>query len=105
MSPKKTLLAGAVASLAFAELWHGPLGAGNRLTGQVERTSRRLLDRYEMTQVQARLSRGPLSRTLILSGPADAFQRTELVRVMGEVPGVWAARWDPNSLPKESATR
>ena len=101
MTNRQKLLAGAAASIAFAELWHGPLGAASRLTGHVERTARAQLDHDEMTQVQARLARAPLSRTLILSGPADDFQRKELLRVMGEVPGVGEVRWDPASLPQE----
>ena len=46
-----------------------------------------------MTEVQARLERGPLTRRLILSGPADDFQRSELVRIMDGIPGVADARW------------
>ena len=105
MKPTQKLLIGAAASLAFAELWHGPLGASDRLTGHVERTARAQLNDDEMTQVQARLASAPLSRTLILSGPADNFQRTELLRVMGEIPGVAEVRWDPASLPQESVAK
>jgi len=47
------------------------------------------------------MHRGPLSRRLILSGPADDFQRTELVRILDETPGVLDVRWDPASLPQE----
>ena len=35
----------------------------------------------------ARLERGPLSRRMILSGPADDFQRTEMARIMAPGPG------------------
>jgi hypothetical protein len=56
-----------------------------------------------MAQVQAKLERGPLRRTLLLTGPADDFQRTELVRIMGAVDGVGSARWqdmpEPMQLP------
>jgi hypothetical protein len=51
--------------------------------------------------VQAKLQRGPLSRRLILSGPADDFQRSELLRILDETPGVLDVRWDPASLPQE----
>jgi len=44
-------------------------------------------------------------RTMVLSGPADPFQRSELVRIMGEVPGVAAVRWDPASLPQEGVAQ
>jgi hypothetical protein len=54
-----------------------------------------------MYQVQAHIQRDPLSRRLVLSGPADDFQRSELVRRLDEVPGVLEVRWDPGSLPQE----
>lgn len=88
-----SVAAGVAASIAAAALWHGPLGAAGRFTGEVERTARATLDYYEMTQVTARLVRAPLTRRLTLSGPADDFQRSELVRIMGNLPGVTSARW------------
>jgi len=51
--------------------------------------------------IQAHMQRGPLARRLILSGPADDFQRRELVRILDETPGVLEVRWDPGSLPQE----
>lgn len=102
MSRRGKLLIGAAATLAVAELYHGPLGAAQELESRVEREARRVLDKNEMTQVQARLAERPLSRTLILSGPADDFQRSELVRVLGMLPGVARVEWDPASLPVES---
>jgi hypothetical protein len=87
------LAAGLLASLALAALWHGPLGAADRFSAQVERTARKTLDYYEMTRVTARLHHGPLTRRLILSGPADDFQSSELVRLMSQLPGVSRAQW------------
>lgn len=101
MTRNAILLLGAVATLAVAEIYHGPLGGSQRLENDIERSARAELDRNEMTQVHAALAGHPLSRTLILSGPADDFQRSELVRVMGELPGVAAVKWDPASLPAE----
>jgi hypothetical protein len=95
------VLAGVAATVGFTALWHGPLGAGERLARQVEADARQRLDRDEMFQVQAHLQRGPLSRRLVLSGPADDFQRAELARRLDEVPGVLEVRWDPGSLPQE----
>ena len=46
-----------------------------------------------MTKVTGHLHRGPLSRRLDLSGPADDFQRSELVRLMSQLPGVSSAQW------------
>lgn len=101
MSRRAFLLIGAAMALGFAALWHGPMGAGDRLAGHAEAHARRTLDHYELPMIQAKLQRGPLSRRLILSGPADDFQRSELVRILDETPGVLEVRWDPSSLPQE----
>src|SRR4030095_9960192 len=54
----------------------------------------------EMHRVRAHLPRGPLTRRLVLAGPADDFQSSELVRIMGALPGVSGARWsDKDSGP------
>jgi hypothetical protein len=87
------LAGGLAASIALAALWHGPLGAADRLSAQVEREARKMLDYYEMTRIQAHIHHGPLTRMLILSGPADDFQAGELVRIMGAIPGVSRVRW------------
>lgn len=90
-----SILVGAVTlALALTALWHGPGGAADRLTTAIERQSRTTLDDYEMPQVQAHLHRSPLSRRLILSGPADDFQRSELVRIMNQIEGVGRASWE-----------
>ena len=88
-------------ALALTALWHGPMGAAQRFTSQVERDARAVLDHYEMTRVAAHLHQGPLSRHLILAGPADDFQATELVRLMSELPGVSSAQWtrEPTGVP------
>ncbi len=95
-------LGGVAATLAFGALWHGPLGAGEELAGRAEALAAATLDRYEMSAVAARFERDPLARTLTLSGPADSFQRVELVRILSEIPGVAQVRWDAGSLPQEA---
>jgi hypothetical protein len=97
------LVLGIVAVIGLTWLWHGPFGAGDRLAGQVEEQARVQLDRDEMTQIQANLQRDPLSRRLILSGPADDFQRREIVRRMEQIAGVGEAEWDAGSLEAEQA--
>ena len=74
-------------------LWSGPLGGGRRFIDAVEPTARATLDYYEMTHVSARLGHAPLTRQLILEGPADDFQTSELVRLMSQLPGVSNATW------------
>jgi len=93
------LLAGLGAALLFAWAWHGPLEAGQRFAASVERQARETLDAFEMTRVEGRLQRSPLGRTLRLSGPADDFQRSELVRIMGQSPGVSKAAWPGMAAP------
>jgi hypothetical protein len=91
----RTLSAGALVAVGAALLWHGPLGAADRLTSEVERNARIGLDSWEMPLVTAHLHNRPLTRTLVLSGPVtlDDFQRSELVKIMDTVPGVSNARW------------
>ena len=99
------LAIGLVTMLGLTWFYHGPLGTGERLASKVEQRARAELVRQEMGMISARLERQPLRRTLLLSGPADDFQRGELVRIMASIPGVGEARWDPASLPLEAAGR
>ncbi len=101
MNRRRILLSGIALTLGVTAIWHGPLGAGDRFASRAEATARRTLDYYELPLVQVHMQRDPLTRRLILSGPADAFQRAELVRILNEVPGVLDVRWDPASLPQE----
>jgi hypothetical protein len=87
------LTAGAAICSAGAALWHGPLGGADVFTAKVERSARATLDAYEMNQVTAHLHRAPLTRRLVLAGAADDFQTSELVRIMGTLPGVSRAQW------------
>jgi hypothetical protein len=84
---------GIAATLAASALWHGPLGTADRFRGDVERNVRSTLDYYEMAQVQGRLEADPLGRTLSLSGTANDFQRSELIRILRQVPGVATVQW------------
>ena len=90
---RRPLIIAGLVALAAAALWHGPLGAANRLTMTIERQARQALDHYEMTKVTAHLHRGPLTRRLVLSGPADDFQTSELARLFSQLPGVSGVRW------------
>lgn len=89
------LAIGLVATLALAALWHGPLGAADRLASAVERGVRTTLVYYEIPEVSGHLHHGPLTRRVLLSGPANDFQRGELVRLIDQVPGVASASWSP----------
>lgn len=103
MKRNPALAIGILATLAAAALWHGPGGAAGRFTATAERTMRITLDHYEMQGVAVRLQRAPLTRRLVFAGAADAFQRSEILRIGREVPGVadtaWAGRPAPRTLP------
>jgi len=101
MNRISTLAAGALAVVAVTWTWHSPLGVGERFATDVEARARIQLDHDEMLRVQARFERDPLTRRLVLSGPADDFQRAEIKRRMELLPGVGEAVWDPSSLAME----
>ena len=84
---------GAAVAIIGAYLWHAPLGAADRFAAKVESVAEFVLNDWEMDQVDARLHRAPLTRRLMLSGPADAFQQNELDRMMSTIPGVSTATW------------
>lgn len=87
------LAAGVLAALALAALWHGPLGAADRFRTEVEHVVREALVNNEIPEVSGHLQQGPLTRRVLLSGPADDFQRGEVVKLMHVVPGVESASW------------
>jgi len=88
-----SLALGLAAAIGVAALWHAPFGAANRLSNHIQRDVRDALVYYEMTQVTGHVQRGPLTRRIELSGPADDFQRSELARLMGQIPGASVATW------------
>lgn len=92
-SGRFSLAAGIAAALLIAWIWHGPIGTSDRFVSRVEGETRRVLADWEMPTVRAVVARDPVKRTLILSGPADEFQRAELVRILNYVPGVGNVRW------------
>jgi hypothetical protein len=103
MNRSAVLAIGILAVIGLTWLWHGPAGAGEHLAASMEAHARLQLDKDEMFRVQAQAERDPLTRRLILSGPADDFQRREIKRRLELLPGVGEARWDPASLQAEQA--
>ena len=102
---KKAFYGGIAGALALAALWHGPLGAGDRLAARIEASARAELKHQEMTGVTAPLERSPLRRRLVLAGPADDFQQSELVRIMDELPGVSGVRWATPPRPSTESVK
>ena len=84
MSPAVKFLIGLSAVLLMGWTYHGPLGNGVRLIGALEAQARAEIEKSEVAGVEVRLRRDPLSRTAVLSGPADDFQREG----MGQFPGL-----------------
>jgi hypothetical protein len=87
------LATGGAAVLLVTWIWHSPAGTGDRFAISTERFTRQVLIDWEMAPVHATLARDPLKRSLILSGPADSFQRHELVRILNDVPGIGEVHW------------
>jgi hypothetical protein len=91
---RKLALAGGIALvLAFGAIWHGPVGKGEQFVAETERFTRSVLVDWEMAPVTAVVASNPIRRALILSGPADDFQRSELVRILNGVPGIANVWW------------
>lgn len=87
---------GAVVSIALAAIWHGPLGAADRFAADVDKSVRWAVVYNYIPEVSGHVQRGPLTRRVILSGPADDFQRSQLVEIVGDLPGVESASWTPS---------
>jgi hypothetical protein len=91
---RNRMLGGAgLGCILAALLWTGPLGGADRFVAQVDREVRQSLVYNEMTMMHAHLHRGPLTRRIALSGPADDFQRGALAAALSALPGVSSASW------------
>jgi hypothetical protein len=96
----KYLLLTLGAALTVVAVFHWT-GGGERLAGKTEAIARKDLVYWEMQrQVTASAARGPLSRDIILTGRADDFQRSELPRVMEQLPGLGDVRWQDQPRPR-----
>jgi H+/Cl- antiporter ClcA len=90
---RPALAVGAALAIAAAALWHGPLGGADRFAARIDHIVQKTFAFYEIPQATGHLQRGPLTRQVLLSGQADEFQRSELVRLMEAIPGVSSASW------------
>jgi hypothetical protein len=78
MPPVLKATLGLLLALAAAWIWHAPLGHGERLIERLEAEARREVAKAELPGMKVNLSRSPLARTAILSGPANDLQREGL---------------------------
>jgi hypothetical protein len=102
MNRKLILPLGLAAVVAETALLHGPLGAGERVAAKIERAANTEIKRLELPLVRARIERGPLTRNLILAGPADSFQQPELARILSSISGIGDARWTTPAVASEA---
>ncbi len=86
-----------ILAFALAAIWHGPMGAGDKLAAHIDRDAKGTLEFYELSKITAHVHRAPLSRRVMLAGPHDDFQGTELPRTMATLPGASGSRWEPAS--------
>lgn len=100
MSRTVKLLIGLVAALLAGWIVHGPLGTGETLVGGIENEARTIVAETEVPGIGVVFPRDPLSRTAILSGEANDFQRNGmgeqpgLIGLIGAVEGVARVRWN-----------
>jgi hypothetical protein len=99
MSPRVKFLIGLAAALLVGWIGHGPLGRGEAFVDRLDAQAKAVIRAWELP-VQVRFEREPLSRTAILSGHIDQFQREGLPNFPGingrvaAIPGVSGVRWE-----------
>jgi len=92
-------LIGLAAVIMMGWLSHGPLGNGDALINTLETQARAAVAASGVQGVEVRLERDPLSRTAILSGPANDYQREGMGQFpglndrIGEIEGISSLRW------------
>lgn len=103
MSNWLKFLIGLAAALAMGWISHGPLGRGEALADRLETEAKVVVRAAGVPGVGARIEREPLTREIVLRGPADDFQRegqglfpgiNDRVRA---VPGVSGIRWEESA--------
>lgn len=106
MSPAVKIWIGLAATLTSAALFHGPGGYGERALSGLEAQVRPIVARQEVRSVTASFERDPMSRALVFTGRANAFQRERFVELVQEanIRGVRSISWDPATpVSKEPA--
>jgi len=99
MSPVVKFLIGLVVALAAGWVSHGPLGRGAAYLDGLEARAGSMVRYAAIPGVAVHMKRDPLSRTAILSGPANDFQRQGIGSMIGlngrigSIPGVAGVQW------------
>jgi len=111
MSRWLKLLIGFLATLLIGWIYYGPIGQGTAYATLLQQRAEYVLRNYPVNEVpnlQARISRAPLSRTVFLCGPTIDFQRNGTTAFQGsandmpgidglmlQAGGIAAVVWDP----------
>ena len=108
MSRWLKLLIGLAASLLVAWIYYGPAGQGEAYVTLLQQRADYVLRISGVPNIQARVSRAPLSRTVFLCGPTIEFQRNGTTTWQGsandlpgldgrmlQVGGIGKVVWDP----------
>ena len=101
------ILAGLALALGVGWLHHGPLGGGARFVDALEARAKLRLRATDLPGVTVRIERDPLSRTAVLSGDVDEFQKQGLGSFPGiderirTIPGMGGIRWEPRTCCAE----
>lgn len=99
MSRLRIFLVGVAITVAFAGLWHGPLGAGDRFAATVDQRAERTILFNDVPAIngqpifKAAMQRDPLTRRVLIEGKPDSFQRSELARILNDIWGILDAAW------------
>jgi len=108
MSRWLKLLTGFLATLVIGWLLYGPLGQGEAYATLLQSRADYVLRISEVPNVQARIGRAPLTRTVFMCGPTVEFQRNGTTTWQGsandfpgldgrmqQVGGIATVVWDP----------
>ena len=102
------IIAGLLATLLAAWIWHGPAGRGEALVSSLEQQVRAKVTEAGVPGIEARLGRDPLSRNVTLSGAANDLQREAMGSARGindhvrDVEGIGRLAW-ADEKPTERA--
>ena len=83
------IMLGLAAAFALGWLAYAPLGQGEAFADQLDSDLQRVLGAIEVPGVTGSVQRDPLTRTALLSGPANCFQRRGDASFEGERDGTF----------------
>lgn len=100
MKASAKLLTGLAAALVAGWAWHGPAGQGGAFANKLAGAAQQRVAMTELPAIAVAPERDPLSRRMVVSGPANDLQRDGLGSQWGvkdyaaSIDGVSGVRWD-----------